>query len=390
MSHKRPHTKPLVQPIYQSTAFVLDDASYADLLENDGLGSIWYTRVRNPTVDAAASAVAALEGAGDAVLTSSGMGAITTLLLTVCRSGDRVVAARELYGDSYELFARRLPRLGVQVEFVAAADLDQWQAVLGRGPVKLVFAETLSNPQLVLLDVPAVAELAHAAGAILAVDNTFASPRLIQPLALGADVVVDSVTKFLNGHSDIVAGAIASSAELVNECRRSIMTFGTCLDPHAAYLILRSLKTFALRLDRQMETAVGLAISLDDSAEVSRVIYPSLESYAHAGVARRLLPAARGGAMISFVVAGGDQRAAALMRALTVATEATSLGGVETLISAPFNSSHYLMSREERAAVGIEPGMLRLSVGLEELDELVGGFAAALAETAPTQMEARC
>jgi cystathionine beta-lyase/cystathionine gamma-synthase len=382
MSHRHPRTEPLVQPIYQTTTFALDDHSYGDLLGNDGLGVDWYTRVRNPTVDAASAAVAGLEGADEAVLTSSGMGAIATLALTLCHAGDRVVVARELYGDSYELFARRLPRLGIRVDLVDAADLDQWRAALAGSPVRLAYAETLSNPQLILLDIPAVAKLARGAGATFAVDNTFASPRLVRPLDHGADAVVNSVTKYLNGHSDVVAGAIAGPAELLKECRRSIMTFGTCLDPHAAFLILRGLRTFAVRLDRQMETAAAIAAWLEGMPEVLRVIHPTLDSFPEIDVARRLLPAARGGAMVSFVVAGGDERAKALMRSLSLAVEATSLGGVETLISAPHNSSHYLMSPEERTAIRIDPGMLRLSVGLEDPDELVADLAAALAQTA--------
>jgi len=382
MDPKRSRSAPLVQPIYQSTTFVLDDESYADLLENDGLDAVWYTRVRNPTVDATGAEIARLEGADAAVMTSSGMGAISTLMLTLCRAGDRVVAARELYGDSYELFARYLPRLGVEVDFVAAAELDQWQETLERAPVRVVYAEALSNPQLVLADIPGLAALAHASGAVLAIDNTFASPRLLQPLSLGADVVVHSATKFLNGHSDVVAGVIAGSSALVKECRRSIMTFGSCLDPHAAYLVLRSLKTFGVRIDRQMASAAAIARWLEESPEVVRVIHPTLDSYAGADVARRLLPPGEGGGIVSFVVAGGDERAARLMRALELPTEATSLGGVETLISAPFNSSHYLMAAEERAAIGIEPGMLRLSVGLEEPSELLADLGRALAKTA--------
>jgi cystathionine beta-lyase/cystathionine gamma-synthase len=382
----KPDTEPLVQPVYHSTTFVLDDASYADLRENDGLGVSWYSRVRNPTTDAAANGIATLEGAEAALVTASGMAAITTLVLTLCQAGDRIVVARELYGDSYELFAHYLPRLGITVDFVSVAELEEWNEVLARGPVRLAYAETLSNPQLTLLDIPAVAALAHAAGAVFAVDNTFASPRLVQPLALGADVVIDSATKFLNGHSDVIAGAIAGAEVLVAECRRTIMTFGGCLDPHAAYMLVRSLKTFAVRVDRQMQTAAAVAHHLEASAEIKRVIYPGLSSYPHREVAERLLPAERGGAMISFVVAGGDERAGRLMRHLTLATEATSLGGVETLISAPFNSSHYLMSPGERAAIGIEAGMLRLSVGLEEADALIADFETALRATAVSEV----
>ena len=211
MKIRAPHTEPLVQPIYQSATFVLDERSYKDIAENDGIGEVWYSRIRNPTVDAAGDVVAALEGAEDALITSSGMGAISSLVLSVCKAGDRVVASRELYGDTHDLFTHWLPRLGIEVELVPADDLACWEQAL-RAPANLVYGETLSNPQLRLLDIPAVAELAKAAGATFAVDNTFASPALVRPLELGADVVVASATKFLNGHSDVVAGAIAGAA----------------------------------------------------------------------------------------------------------------------------------------------------------------------------------
>jgi cystathionine beta-lyase/cystathionine gamma-synthase len=379
MKIRAPHTQPLVQPIYQSATFVLDERSYKDIAENDGIGEVWYSRLRNPTVDATGDVVATLEGADDALITSSGMGAISSLVLSLCKAGDRIVASRELYGDTHDLFTHWLPRLGMEVELVPVDDLSRWEQAL-RTPTTLVYGETLSNPQLRLLDIPAVGALAKAAGATFAVDNTFASPALVRPLELGADVVVASATKFLNGHSDVVAGAIAGSKTVVDGCRRVVMAFGSCLDPHAAFLLLRGLKTFTIRLDRQMANAAALAAILETSPDVERVIYPGLASYAQADLAARLLTR-RHGAMISFVVTGGDERAGAVMRTLATAVEATSLGGVETLISAPYNSSHFMLSPDERTALGIEPGMLRLSVGTEEIDVLAADFASALAST---------
>jgi cystathionine beta-lyase/cystathionine gamma-synthase len=377
-----PRTSPAVPPIYQSTTFALDDRTYEDIQEG-GLEETWYSRFGNPTVSAAAEEIRALEHAEAAVMTSSGMGAIATTLVTLCESGDRVVAARELYGDTRDLFARDLPRLSIEVVWVEADDVDAWEEALRAGPTRVAYAECISNPQLALLDVPRVAALARRAGALLVVDNTFASPFMINPIRHGADVVIHSVTKFLNGHSDVIAGCVASRAEIVDEVRRRIVTFGTCLDPHSAFLVWRGLQTFGVRLARQTATASRIARFLESSPDVSSVHYPGLESYRWRAVAEQLLDPDRTGGMVTFVVRGGDRRALSFMRRLEVALEATSLGGVETLVSAPFNSSHFSLSAEERAAAGIDPGMVRLSVGLEEPDALIDDLRAALKETRP-------
>jgi len=375
-------TTPVVPPIYQCTTFELDDASYRDIAEGGGFGETWYTRFGNPTVAYAADAVARLEGGEAAVMTSSGMGAIATTLLSLCRAGDRVVAARELYGDTRDLLVRDLPSLGVRVDFVATADLEQWEAALAAGPAAVAYAETLSNPQLRVLDIPRVAELAHRHGARLVVDNTFASAFTVQPLALGADVVVHSATKFLNGHSDVVAGAVVADASTVREVQRRVVTFGTCLDPHAAFLVARALHTYELRLARQAEAAARIARWLDASQEVTEVRYPGLASHPDAAVAERLWRPGRRGAMVAFVVRGDNDRAARFLRALNVAREATSLGGVETLISAPHNSSQFSYTPAELDLAGIKPGMVRLSVGIEPVDELVADLDQALKRTA--------
>jgi cystathionine beta-lyase/cystathionine gamma-synthase len=367
----------------QCTTFELDEHSYRDIVEGDGFEEIWYTRFGNPTVAWAADTVARLEGGQAAVMASSGMGAIATTLLSLCRAGDRIVAGRELYGDTRDLLVRDLPSLGIGVDFVATTDLAEWEAALAAGPAAVAYAESLSNPQLRVLDIPRVAELAHRRGARMVVDNTFASAFAVQPLRLGADVVVHSATKFLNGHSDVVAGAVVSDGVSLREVQRRVVTFGTCLDPHAAFLVARALHTYELRLRRQGEAAASIARWLEDSPEVFEVSYPGLASHPDAAVAERTWRPGRRGAMVAFVVRGGNERAARFLRALNLVREATSLGGVETLISAPHNSSHFSYTPQELNLAGIKPGLVRLSVGIEDAAELHADLDQALQRTAP-------
>lgn len=371
-------TSPIVPPIYQSTTYQLDETTYGDIKGNEGLGEVWYTRFGNPTVAAAATEIAALEEAPAAVMASSGMAAIATTMVALCKAGDRIVSAREIYGDTRDLFVRDLPNLGVQVDFVDSTEIDEWKRALEGGSVRVVYAESLSNPQLSLLDLPVIAEAAHRAGALFVVDNTFATPFMLRPLGLGADVVLHSVSKFLNGHSDVIAGCVASSPEIIREVQRRIVTFGACLDPLAASLVSRGLKTFEVRLERETRTATTFARFLEQRDDVVRVLYPAVGSYPGRAVADRILTPSRTGAMVTFVVAGGDDRAGDMLRRLTVPTEATSLGGVETLVSMPTTSSHFSLSPEERERAGIEPGMVRVSIGLEDADTLIEDFRQAL------------
>jgi cystathionine beta-lyase/cystathionine gamma-synthase len=379
-----PRTRPVVPPIHQSVTYFLDDDAYKDI-QAGGLDEIWYGRFRNPTVDVAAEEVRSLEGAEAAFMTASGMGAIATTLLTLLRAGDRVVAARQVYGDTRDLLVRDLPAWGFDVVQVDALDLEAWRIAVADGPTRLVYVETLANPQLDLADLPALAEIAHAAGALLVVDNTFATPYSVQPLSLGADLVVHSATKFLNGHSDVIAGVVAGRFDQVREVQRRVITLGTCLDPHAAYLVWRGLQTFELRLSRSNATARELAAALAARDDVVGVRHPSLPDYERAEVASRVLrrdgDRSRAGAMVSFTVAGGDQRALQVMRRLEICCEATSLGGVETLVSTPFNSSHFSLTPEERRAARIDDGMIRVSCGVEPSELLVGDFLQALAAT---------
>jgi cystathionine beta-lyase/cystathionine gamma-synthase len=371
-------TRPVVQPIYQSATFYLDDLAYKDIQEG-GLREHWYSRFANPTVDAAAAEIAELEGAEAALMTSSGMAAIATTLLTLLPG--RVVAARQVYGDTRDLLVRDLPALGFDVAMVDATDLDALAAAIAAAPTAVVYAETLSNPQLDLTDLAALAELAHAAGAKLVVDNTFATPYTVNPLRHGADVVVHSATKFLSGHSDVIAGVVLGDAETVTEVQKRVITFGGCLDPHAAFLVWRGIQTFELRLARSCATAAELADRLAVHPEVVSVRYPGRPDYSRRAVADRLMRPGRHGAMVAFTARGGDSRALAVMRRLTVASEATSLGGVETLVSTPFNSSHFSLTPAERVAARIDDGMIRLSCGIEDPAALVADVEQALATT---------
>ncbi|MGH3471189.1 MAG: trans-sulfuration enzyme family protein [Nocardioidaceae bacterium] len=381
-AHFNPRTRPVVPPIHQSVTFFLDEQSYKDV-QAGGLDEIWYGRFRNPTVDVAASEVAALEGAESAFMTSSGMGAIATTLLTLLRAGDRVVAAAQVYGDTRDLLVRDLPAWGFDVVQVDVTDLDAWRAAVAGGRTTVLYAETLTNPQLELADLAALAAIAHDSGARLVVDNTFATPYSVEPLRHGADVVVHSATKFLNGHSDVIAGVVCGDFATVRDVQRRVVTVGTCLDPHAAYLVWRGMQTFDLRLARANATAREVAAVLAGRPDVVSVRHPSRPGYTCADTAGRLLRrdadgSVRAGAMVSFTVAGGDERALQVMRGLRVACEATSLGGVETLVSTPFNSSHFSLTAAERRAARIDDGMIRMSCGVEPVEELVADLVQAL------------
>ena len=372
-------TFPVTPPIYQSTTFELDDRAYEDIQGTGGLHETWYSRFSNPTVQAAADAIAQLEHAEHGMMTASGMAAIATSLMTLLRTGDTVVASRQVYGDTDDLLERDLPQLGVEVVRVDAWDTEAWTRAIAEHQPAVVYGETLSNPQLRLLDIPPVAETAHAVGASLIIDNTFATPRCARPLELGADVVINSATKFLGGHSDVVAGVVCvNETPLHEEIQRRMITFGGCLDPHAAYLVWRGVQTFPVRLQEACRSAAAIADIMVDEPGVAAVVYPGRDDHPDAkDVVPQVMPDEHG-AMVTLVLEGGDERALQVIRRLEVATEATSLGGVETLASLPFNSSHFNMTPEARLEAHILPGMLRLSIGLEGEDRIVADLRQAL------------
>jgi cystathionine beta-lyase/cystathionine gamma-synthase len=366
-------------PIFQSATYDLDAAAYEDIARTGGERTWWYSRLGNPTVAAVAAKLAALEQAEEAVVLSSGMAAIATTLLALLPPGGRVVAARELYGDVVTLLRDELPRHGRSAAFVAVDDLAGFRRELAAG-ADLLYVETLSNPMLRVADVGALSAVAREAGALSVVDATFTPPVGAGTLALGADLVVHSATKYLNGHSDLVAGVVAGRAAAVAPVRAQMAILGGCLDPHAAFLLDRGLKTLAVRVARHQETALALARRLAGHPEVEHVAHPGLPDHPDHALAARALPGGCG--LVTIRVRGGDERARRVLDALRVVRQATSLGGVESLASTPHNTSHLGLDAAARAEAGILPGTIRLSVGLEELADLAGDLEQALAATA--------
>jgi cystathionine beta-lyase/cystathionine gamma-synthase len=382
----RPWPRGLSTPIFRSSTYELDAAAYGDIVATGGEQTWWYSRLGNPTIDAAAARIAALEGAQDALVFASGMAAISTVLLGVTAPGSRIVAARELYGDAFTLLRDTLTDAGRAVSFVAIADEQGWERELAAG-ADVLYVETLSNPMLRLADLPALARRAHDVGATAIVDSTFASPVNCRPIEHGFDVVLHSATKYLNGHSDLVAGAVAGSRELMATLRPLAATLGGCLDPAAAAHLDRSLKTLVLRMERHNRSALAIAGWLERHPQIEAVSYPLLPSHPDHALAQRLLDGGSG--IVTLRVGGGDARASRTMDALTLICQATSLGGVESLISAPYNTSHVGLEPPELAAAGILPGTLRLSVGIEDQEDLIADLDRALAATAPPPGDSR-
>jgi cystathionine beta-lyase/cystathionine gamma-synthase len=365
-------------PLFQSVTFDLDRGAYADIEATGGHDTWWYTRLRNPTIEAVAHKLALLEGADGAILFSSGMAAIATTLLALVPPGGRIVAARDLYGDVYTLLRDELTRHGRHVSFVPVQNHASWRQEVERGAAVL-YVESLSNPMLRIADLPALAELAHAHGALAIVDATFTPPTELRALEHGFDVVLHSATKYLNGHSDLIAGVMAGSAPQLEAIRAQQAVLGGCPDPFGAWLLERGLKTLAIRMRRQQASALSVARSLTEHPDVEAVAHPLLDDHPDQLLARRLLPG--GCALLSFRAIGGDERALRVLANLSVIRQATSLGGVESLASAPHNTSHLGLTADQLRDAGISPGTIRLSIGLEDPADLIADLDRALRAT---------
>ena len=365
--------QPVALPIYQTTTFVMDEALVSAMNRGDYRTEYLYTRMGNPTVRALEERLAALHGAEDGLCTASGMAALSAALIGNTAPGDGIVAATQLYGVTTAFLVRFLARMGREVVFADTANPEAIAAAAASlAKPAWLLVETISNPLMQVSPIAAQAAQARALGMRLMVDNTFANPLLCRPLALGADLVVESLSKSISGHSDVHGGLVAGAAEPVRLAWDAMVHLGSCLDPHAAALIWRGLKTAVVRTDASCERAAALVGWLQEQG-VERVFHPSLQ----AGWQETLTA---GGPMLSFVVSGGDARAERLLQALKVATPATSLGGVETLVSLPYNTSH--RTPEARAQIGLLPGTVRLSVGIEAFEDLRDDLAQALTASA--------
>ena len=356
-------------PIVASTTFRFDSAAeFGRVMSEEEYGFV-YSRLRNPTVEELNGALAELESAEAAQAFSSGMAAIAAALSSCLSPGDTLLCARQLYGSTYSLVEHHIRRLGVEVVYADAADSATW-----RRPAAVRYVETLANPAFPLADLQAIAETK--AGGLLVVDNTFASPALCRPLELGADLVCESATKYLSGHHDVTAGVVAGSAELVEQARRHLIDTGGVVDPFAAFLVRRGLKTLPLRMERHSANALTLARFLEQHAKVERVFYPGLESYPQYELALRQLDDS--GGMLAVEVAGGRAAGERLMDGLELCARATSLGGLDTVVHHPASTSHRQFSAEQLAQSGISEGLLRVSVGCEDRDDIVADFRSAL------------
>lgn len=355
----------VTMPIFQSVTYTFEDAAQYD--------QVRYARLNNtPNHDALAEKLADIEGAERAVVTASGMAAISTVLLGLLSSGDHLLVQEGLYGGTWALITSEFPRFGIEFDFIRADAPETWEAAR-RPNTKMIYLESISNPLMMVGCLAEGVEFARKYGLISVIDNTFASPMNFQPVALGFDLVVHSATKYLNGHSDVVAGAIIGSRVLVNALIPKLNLFGGTLDPHACFLLQRGMKTLSLRVARQNHNAQQLAEALQSHPRVTRVLYPGLASHPRHHAASRLFSGF--GGMLAFEV---DRDADVVCKRLTLGVDAPSLGGIETLVTRPATTSHKAMSADDRARLGITENLIRVSVGIEDSQDLIDDFVQAL------------
>jgi len=359
--------KDIVPPIHRSAVFQFE--SLPDLTAAIAEGDYVYSRWANPTVRAVEETVMELEEAEDALAFSSGMAAIATLLLTTLRKGDRLIVLRDVYGGTFEFIRDLLPRWGIEPIWIGLQDGQNLTRLLQKEH-RLVYIESPTNPLLRVFPIEETANASHGAGALLVVDNTFATPVNQRPIALGADVVVHSASKFLGGHNDLIGGFAAGKKDFMNEMSKMRTLLGGVMDPHAAFLCWRGLKTLTLRLRTQSNNAAGIARHLDSRPYVRRVWYPGLQSHPDFELARRQMSGF--GAVVTFELDTDVQGVQRFLKSLRTIKVAPSLGGCDSLITHPASTSHVGLSRSERELMGIGDGLVRLSTGLEDLQILIG------------------
>ncbi|MBY0330587.1 MAG: O-succinylhomoserine sulfhydrylase [Acetobacteraceae bacterium] len=365
------------EALFLTSGFVYDSAAQAEATFAGTERHFQYSRFGNPTVSMLEQRLALLEGAEACRMTATGMAAVHAAMLSHLRAGDRVVASRALFGSCHWIVSTLLPRYGIAAEFVDGGDLGQWREALAR-PAALVLLETPSNPMLEIVDLPAVAALAHAAGAIVVVDNVFATPLLQKPLEMGADVVVYSCTKHMDGQGRVLGGAVLGRAKWVDEVLQPfIRNTGPSLSPFNAWLILKGLETLPLRLKAMSAGAAEIADWMATRPEVSRVLYPHRADHPQVELAKRQMPEA-GGSLVTFDLAGGKAAAFRFCDALRLIDISNNLGDSKSLVTHPATTTHMRIGAEERAKLGIADGTIRLSVGLEDVRDLIDDLSGAL------------
>ena len=365
------------EALYLTSGYVYDSAEQAEGTFAGTVEHYQYSRFANPTLSMLEDRLCLIEGAEACRTTATGMAAVNAALLAHLKAGDRVVASRALFGSCHWIVSTLLPKFGIATEFVDGSDLAQWRTALSR-PTQLVLLETPSNPMLEMVDLRAVADLAHAVGAIVVVDNVFATPLLQQPLKLGADVVVYSCTKHIDGQGRVLGGAVLAGRKWINETLQPfIRNTGPALSPFNAWVLLKGLETLALRVDAGCRSAVDIAEFLAARPEVTRVWYPTRADHPQQALA--LAQMTEGGTVVTFEVAGGKDAAFSVMNAFGLIAVSNNLGDSKSLVTHPATTTHMRIGPEERARLGITDGVIRLSVGLEDADDVKDDLAQALA-----------
>jgi len=363
-----PSTGAVVTPIYETTVFAFSNTKeLIDVMSEKAEGYI-YTRYGNPTVRTVERKMAELEGAEDVAVFSSGMTAIATTIFTLVSSGDHIVSTRDLYGGTLALFKDVLPKFDVAVSLVEATDFDEMKSAI-RKNTKVIYAETPTNPTLKVVDVSKVAKLGKKKEITVVVDSTFASPYNLKPIEFGVDVVVHSATKYLGGHNDVTAGVVGDSKSFVQRLKEMRKHLGGTLDPVAAWLLLRSLKTLGLRMERHNSNGVRVAKYLEKHPKVKRVYYPGLTSHPQHSVAKRQMKGF--GGVVSFEIDGDFETTMRFVDNLKLCFIAASLGGAETLVTQPVTSSHYFVGAEDRKKAGITDQLVRLALGIEDPEDII-------------------
>ncbi len=370
---------PLSTPIYQTSTFEVTDNDEQVRVRNT---DHHYTRYGNPTNTVAEKTIAELEGMDAALTFASGMGAVTTTIMALLKSGDHVVAQRDIYGGVSKFLSQWLPKMGIETTFVDTNEYEQHARAI-RPNTKLLYLESPTNPTLRVVDFKKVAAIARQHKLLSMIDATFGTPINQHPAEYGIDLVMHSGTKYLAGHSDLICGAVVGRHELIERIWDTRTTLGNCMDPHASWLLVRGLKTLAVRVARQNENALRVAEFLAEHAKVRSVHYPFLKSHPQYAVARQQMSG--GGGMVSFEVEGTGEDARRVSEAMHLFTLATSLGGVESLVSIPVLTSHAMIPAEARAKMGVTEQMIRLSVGIENADDLIADLEQALEAVAATQ-----
>ena len=373
--HKDQYGSAIV-PIYQTSTFAFENADHgAQCFAGESKGYI-YTRIGNPTIKALEKAVASIENAYDGIATSSGMGAISTVYMGLLGNGAHLVSHDAIYGPARGIIENIFPRFGIESTYIDASSLENIEKSI-KPNTKMVYIETPANPTMDIIDIKAAADIAHKHGIPLVVDNTFCSPYLQRPLDLGADVVLHSMTKFINGHADIVGGIIVTKEKSYYDILRPVMVnLGFNLDPHQAFLAHRGLKTLAIRMDKAQESAIKVAEYLENHTKVAWVKYPGLKSHKQYELGLKQMDGP--GCMISFELKGGLDAGKVLMNHVQLALLAVSLGGVETLIQHPASMTHSKIPKDKREKAGITDGLVRYSVGIEDIHDILEDLEQAL------------